>query len=853
MSTSFMGIEIGKRSILTHQTALNTTGHNVANANTNGYSRQAADVVTTTPYPVPSLVDGQKVGQVGTGVDIQAVNRIRDAFTDGQIRHENQVYGYWKQVQDGLDKVETIINEPSEDGLRSVMDQFWQAWQDLSANPESEAVRSVVIQRGLAMSEAFKATFNELVDLRDDVNATIKIKTDDVNTIAVNIADLNQQILAITSAGMQPNDLLDKRDLLVDELSGLADIEVFQKDNGMIDIQLGDRLLVQGKESYKLSAVADDAGMYMVIWDDTQLKARFDDGELRGLLDLRGKTDLRSDRYSEYRELLPEMINNLNELAKTLVVKINDLHRGGYSLNNKEACPDGTDFFTMPDEDPDVFENWADSMVVNQDLLNDVKNLAAAQHRTWQVNSEGADVRANFGDGSNALAIAQLKHNLNEVLYPIKTEGLTLDFDTTHAASHLPVTIRIDTGAGPQDITLDPPANYRDLKELAVKLQEKMDSIDLGVTVRIEGKDDGNGGELAFYSSSKTSLEFIYPNSNISNLAAAGLQNGEYSINAGLATAAQARAINKVQQYVQGNAGSIFGDASLDLSGTNPNLNASIEMEITSINTATHTVTYISKAHVYDRATGTDVYHEDTFDLVYGGAAVQDDDIDGTIDLHFTGMDTASEGDLYVGDKVIYNITAAAGVGDQKVDIAYDYNHHAAGDLSQSFVFNPGVLNPTPAVPPAVNTKNTKFNFFTLNDNERSSYYGTPYDGYITMTVTEPGLTNATTTPSAYISFYNKDTTETFMIQQQTTDDFWRSVAAEVGVKNQEATRMVKNEDMLLNELETKRQSVSGVSMDEEMTNMIKFNHGFSAASRFITVIDEELETIITRMGLAGR
>lgn len=851
MSTSFMGLEIGKRSVLMHQAALNVTGHNVANANTTGYSRQAADIVTTIPYTMPSMNDGQRVGQYGTGVDIDAINRLRDSFVDGQIRSENQVYGYWKQIQDGLDKVETVVNEPSEDGLRSVMDKFWQSWQDLSANPESEAVRSVVIQRGLAMGEAFKSTYKELVDLRADINATIKIKTKDINSIATQIADLNQQILAIMSAGKQPNDLLDKRDLLVDELSGLADISVYLKENGMIDVELGDRMIVKGKDTLKLDVLADSAGMYMVIWSDTQLAAKFNNGEMRGLLDLRGKTDLRQDRYSEYKELLPDMINNLNELAKTLVVKINEVHRAGYSLNNKQGCPDGTDFFIMPKEDPDTFENWADAMVVNQDLIKDVKNLAAAQHRTWQKNSSNVDVRANFGDGSNALTIAQLKHDLNVVQYPVKTEGLSLDFDTSHPASHDQVIIRIDTGTGPQDITLDPPANFRDMKEMAEKLQEELDARKLPVKVRIEGKNDGLGGEFVFYSTMATSIEFIYPSSNITNLAVNGLQNGEYSINAGVTGAAQPASSHKVQQCIQGAAASVFASADLDLSGTAANINASIEMEITNINTATHTVTYTFNSHRYDKNTGTDVPVTQTFDLVYGAAAppAQNFTINGVV-LNFTGMDTASEKDLIIGDKVIYNITAAANAGDQKVDIAYDYNHNDVGALSQSFVFDAGLLNPT-LPPPA--TLDTQFNFFTLNDNDRSSDYGAVYDGWITMTVGQPGLTAATATPSAYVSSYNPKTIETFMIEQQTTDDFWRSVAAEVGVRNQEAIRMVKNEDMLLNELETKRQSVSGVSLDEEMTNMIKFNHGFSAASRFITSIDEQLETVITRMGLVGR
>jgi len=848
MANSFMGIEIGKRSILTHQAALNTTGHNVANANTTGYSRQAADIVTTTPYPVPSLTDGQKLGQLGTGVDIEAINRIRDAFTDGQIRSENQIYGYWKQVQDGLDKVETIINEPTENGLRSVMDKFWQSWQDLSKSPESEAVRSVVVQRGLAMAEAFKSSFKELTDLRDDVNASVKIKTNDINTYAVNIADLNQQILAITSAGMQPNDLMDKRDLLVDELSALANTKVYQQDNGMIDVQLGDRLLVKGKDYYKLVAnETDDEGMYMVTWEDTQLKAQFDSGEMKGLLDLRGKTNLLDDRYSEYKELLPNMINDLNQLAKTLVVKINELHRGGYSLNNKNGCPDGSDFFVMPEQDADVYENWADSMVVNQDLVNDVKNLAAATHRTWEKDSSNLDKRANFGDGSNALLIAQLKHDLNGDQYPVKTEGLDIDFDSAGANYHQNVIFTIDTGSGPQTITMDPPANYRDMQEMAEKLQEKLDAIDLPVKVRIEGKDDGTGGEFVFYSTTATSLEFMYNNSGFTNLSATNLQNGEYSLTTELnATAASGSTLHEVQKYLQGDAANIFDLGTVTLNGATPaNINASIELTVNDVNYITHQVTFGFVSHEY-RTDGTPVVvPSGVLPPVTFGAVGTANLVIGDVTLTVTLPANASEKNLAIGDKAIFNVTAAYGAGAyNKLTIAADYNHNAAGQHSQSFVFNNGVLN---------NQANKPISFLTINDNPRSDEYGKAYDGTIGITTGTLAAPANSAGPSAYISSYDPDNMETFMIQQQTTDDFWRSVASEVGVKNQEATRMVKNEDTLLNELETKRQSVSGVSLDDEMTNMIKFNHGFSAASRFITVIDEELETIITRMGLAGR
>src|SRR5665647_644658 len=222
--TTFMGLEIGKSAIMAHQTALNVTGHNIANANTPGYTRQVANLVTNRPWHTPMLTGNATVGQLGTGVDVADIQRLRDDFVDDQIRNENRTSGYWDTQQETFAKIEVILNEPSDDGLRSVMDNFWESWQDLSAHPESEAVRSVVAQRGMAVADAFNHTFRQLTDLRQDVNSNVKIKVDEINSMAVQIKDLNQQILSISIAGKQPNDLLDKRDLLLDKLSQLVDI-----------------------------------------------------------------------------------------------------------------------------------------------------------------------------------------------------------------------------------------------------------------------------------------------------------------------------------------------------------------------------------------------------------------------------------------------------------------------------------------------------------------------------------------------------------------------------------------------------------------------------------------------------
>ncbi|PKM77590.1 MAG: flagellar hook-associated protein FlgK [Firmicutes bacterium HGW-Firmicutes-15] len=840
MTTTFMGLEIGKRSIAMHQNALNITGHNISNANTPGYSRQVPDIVTTIPWCAPMLVNATGAQQMGTGVEIDSIQRMRDSFIDTQIRQENSTDGYWTAMQESLDKIEVVLNEPSDDGLRAVMDQFWASWQDVATNPESEAVRAVVYQRGMALAEAFSHSYRQLTELRDDVNAEVKIKANDVNTIAVQVAELNRQIMLITAAGKQPNDLCDKRDLLIDELSKLADVKIYDGKQGMLNVQLGDRVLVDGMDNKELETTQDDQGMYMLIWKDTKMKARIDGGELRGLLDARGKTMLDQERDpSEYKETIPTLIDELNTMAKSIIVKTNELHRGGYSLNNKtnDEIPDGKNFFNMPDSDPDKFENWAQFMSVSEEIQNDPKNIAAATHRTWNKDASGQYVKVNFGDGSNALKIAELKHDLNNFQNTTKTEGLNIIFDAADPAYLVPLTFLIDAGEGPKQITIDPPASYSDIQKVVEALQTKLNSIDKTIKVRCEGK------ELVFYSSIAKSLEVMLPGTEITDLTTTGLQNGEYSISTEVSAVAgtDGSDLQTVQQYVKKSAAaSIFDSASVSLNGGTPDdINASILLEITGVNTVSGDVTYRYESHEYNRDSGTYAsVASGSFILTYGVANPAQ--TIGNVQLNINGLATATAKNLSVGDKAVFNVIADNTSGAyQKWDIAYDYND--VGKRSQSFVFAAGAI---------ANVPGTKaMNFFTLNDNPISDTYGDDYNGSIAITTTAP-LTAAN--PTAFLSSYSEPI-ETFMVEHATIDDYWRKIAADVGVLSQESQRMVKNQDTLLNELENKRQSVSGVSMDEEATNMIRFQQGYNAAARFITTIDEALNTIINGMGVVGR
>lgn len=201
MRSTFHGLETAKRGLFAQQTAIQTTGHNIANANTKGYTRQMVDFVASKPIEAPGLSHSTAPGQLGTGVDFSNIRRIRESFLDEQFRNQNKDYGDWTIRQDTLEKLEAIVNEPSDYGIRSVVDDFWNAWQDLAGQPDNLTARSVVMERAGAMADAFNDVASKLQDLKNDLTESINIKVTEVNTLTKQIANLNKEIFRVEGLG----------------------------------------------------------------------------------------------------------------------------------------------------------------------------------------------------------------------------------------------------------------------------------------------------------------------------------------------------------------------------------------------------------------------------------------------------------------------------------------------------------------------------------------------------------------------------------------------------------------------------------------------------------------------------
>ncbi|RTE07901.1 flagellar hook-associated protein FlgK [Paenibacillus whitsoniae] len=379
MRSSFGGIEISKRGILTQQAALTTAGHNVANANTPGYSRQVVKMVAAEPIEALSLQRSTIPGQMGQGVQFTEVKRIREAFLDKQFANENKSLGEWTVKQDTLEKLEAIINEPSDTGLRQVLDNFWNSWQELSKQPDNLETRAVVKESALAVTDAFNHAAKQLNDLSSDLNDNISVKVTQVDTTLRQIAGLNNEIFRVEGLGNDANDLRDQRDLLVDQLSKIINVSV-QEESGGYHIKMGNQDLVEGSTATTFDeSVA--TGAY---------PSDLNSGELYGLMYSNG-------RYvDEYR-------NQLNSMVTTIVTAVNDAHKNGYTLADTNPPTKGGNFFDPVTD----FATAAATVKVSSNITDNVENIAASS-RTYT--DENGVVRVVKGNNENALALANIKN-----------------------------------------------------------------------------------------------------------------------------------------------------------------------------------------------------------------------------------------------------------------------------------------------------------------------------------------------------------------------------------------------------------------------------------------------------------
>ena len=338
-----MGLEMGKRSLMYHQTGLRVIGHNLSNADVEGYSRQRIKAGTLPPLYNASLTRAERPGQLGQGVELTAIKRDRDIYLESQINTELSRKEYWSSKHFLINQVEDIHLALGDVNLRERLDQFWSGWQELSKNPSEPAVRESLLQDSLSLSMGINDQFNKLSRMRRELEEKIIADVQSIEDISKSLADINTRILQSEALKDNPNDLKDERDRLIRQLASIVDISVNFKDNDEVMVFLGGKILVQGTEysPLELQTNRNNEGLSDIYFSESGDRFLPQFGRLKSYLETRD-------------ELLPDQIKRLDNIAINLIQTVNELHQSGFDLYGTK----GENFFKVITAGTDPLGNF---------------------------------------------------------------------------------------------------------------------------------------------------------------------------------------------------------------------------------------------------------------------------------------------------------------------------------------------------------------------------------------------------------------------------------------------------------------------------------------------------------------
>lgn len=373
----FSTLHIGSRGLFASQMAMDITGQNIANADVEGYSRKRLNLQTDYRY------DGS-FGQLGMGVEIINIERIRNSFIDEQIRRQNQEVGTYEEIDITFESIENILSEPSETGLVTYIDQFFDSWQNLANNPSDLSARTMVKTNAEILSDVFHNISGELTNLRQTRNDEIIARMNKVNEYCKEIYNLNLEIGAVEIGNQNANDSRDRRDLILKELSKLIDITTIENEMGQITITTGGNIIVSPVHLQELETATGSVRLpdQSTI---TEVTLRFagskrlyqpQSGQIAGLIESRDR-------------IIPEHQNKIDILAQSIVRSVNDIHKRGFTLDGIS----GIQFF-------DENATGASDITLSASILSNSRNIAAASggeaHPGVQNNLPAGN--HNFGD-----------------------------------------------------------------------------------------------------------------------------------------------------------------------------------------------------------------------------------------------------------------------------------------------------------------------------------------------------------------------------------------------------------------------------------------------------------------------
>jgi flagellar hook-associated protein 1 FlgK len=377
--------DVAKTALITQQKALDVTANNIANVNTEGYSRQRLNMEQNEPV----YYEG---GTLSTGVQAnRVIQRVYDRFLNAQQTEAAAKEGRWQAQKETLEKAELMFDEISGYGLNNAMNQFWDGWQQVANNPSGYTERVTLIGDSQNLTDVFNKLTRDLNQVQKDSDASIQGAVGEINRLTAEIADLNLRIAEVESGSLHSaNDFRDQRDLKVKELAGRINVNSFEDNDGFLTVVTSNgHTLVDRVSSWELSTKVNADGFQNVLWESRSgppqdITDHISDGKLKGWIQARDDT-------------IPDYLTRLNDMAEEMITAVNALHSPGRTLDPLNL--DGIPFFTGTD---------ATDIAVNPDIIANSNLVAAASPPPLPP----LPASPAPGDNSNAIAISELRNTL---------------------------------------------------------------------------------------------------------------------------------------------------------------------------------------------------------------------------------------------------------------------------------------------------------------------------------------------------------------------------------------------------------------------------------------------------------
>ncbi|MGI6253322.1 MAG: flagellar hook-associated protein FlgK [Aminivibrio sp.] len=832
MWNNFFGLEMGRRAMDYFRRGMETAAHNISNADVEGFSRQRVEPSTTDPFTNPAFNRPNIPGQIGTGVQIDAIVRLRDAFLDIQYRKEMTDKGYWEQIQKVLSTVEAYVNEPGGEGLQVALDDYWSGLQELSKRPDDSAVRENLVEKTKNLTVYLDQIVRNYDEFRADLNRDIKLMVEEINTLIDQIASLNTTIKQVQGVGGNPNDLMDKRDLLVDKLSKLIDIDVNPpclEGDGDFKIDLHGKLLVQGDRTRHLVAVPvpGNTGFFDVQVEDN-------------LFDMVSNPSV---LFATVEQSAPEGVHSVN------------VHR----LASESAWSVGYGESTCPDR-------------VKPEAVTDPLNLRGAF--SIQVGSQGTRVASSVKPSDKALGegLPGDKHIFRISVGSFEQE-ITVEWNDSSSVWDLSDGTATASSAGPDltmaeleaflssslmsemDVTLNAVSASESQLVLSSSLHHLVSVTDVKGSLASALGLANDAPVITIDVVEEDTLETIKNKINAMYSSENGLTRPEDWLHASIKLDGATNTYYlSLESNVAGEASriNILGDenGSLQIAKRLGFLNEDGSTNyLEQARDAAFTFDgrlYLSESNTVRDARQVPIlndYSAKTVAEVSPGIRLELRSVgeaDITVRHHIKGgaLRGALEGrdDIILGfmnafDELAYGLATEMN--------ALHYAGHGIGDniSTTGYAFFDPIMVQSGA--------SRMLGLSRAIQEDRSLIAAATGDGH--------GFSNGSGDGSNALRMAQLKQSKVLQSRSADFNEFYQSFIASLGAQGDRANTMLKNQNTLIDQINNQRQSVMGVNIDEEMMNIIKFQQAFNAIARYITTVDEMLDRIINGMGIVGR